>query len=85
MRLAINEDAEKTYTPTRALEYPDKLSYLNKVKLDLIEMLIGVKIMYENSHRIHIYPGKMPIILSYLQPYLFPEMTFVNLFIKYKK
>lgn len=85
MRLLINNEAEKSYTATRAYEYPDKFVYINKAILDLIEMTIAIKIMYESNHKIHIYPGPMPKVVLYLQPYLFPEMMFVNAHIKQKE
>ena len=85
MRSLLNDEVGKTYTTARACEYPDKLAYFNKATLDLVEMIIAVKIIYENSHKILIYPGNMPRVFSHLKSILFPEMIFVNAGIKQKE
>jgi hypothetical protein len=81
----INSDIEKTYVNRIIQEYPDKDLYVKNARLDLIEMILGMKVIYENGCRSLLYPGVVPAAMSSIRSCYYNELAFVNVSIKTHK
>ena len=78
----IDSDIEKTYVNKIIEEYPDKTLYVKNAKLDLIEMMLGMKVVYERGCRSLLYPGAVPSAMRTIGCYYYHELVFVNVSIK---
>jgi hypothetical protein len=78
----IENDVEASYTNKFIREYPDRQAYVINAKLDILEMLVGMKIMHEKQYKAIFYPWKFQSHLKLLAPIIYPEMDFIEISIK---
>jgi len=81
----LTTDVEMSYVSKMIKEYPDKTLYIKNAKLDLIEMILGMKVIYEKSCRSLLYPGAIPSAMETIGCYYYKELAFVNVSIKTHK
>lgn len=74
----LEENAEKINHIQIIRSLDDKKKFIEKTKLDYLEMIVGVRIMHDEHYRTHIYPGLMPESFTYLQSLFYPNMFFIN-------
>lgn len=82
-RHSIRLDAMKLKVPEDLSSEMTEEFYFNS-QLDLLEMLVGIKLMHDDNYKTLIYPGPMPTSYKELLSPGFFDMLFINASIKCK-
>lgn len=82
----VQDDAEKTYTIQRAVEFPDKAFFISNAVKDVLENCAYLFVIVNKSHRFQFYPGIDRASRKYLNNFLSPEqqISFINVTVKPK-